>query len=282
MTNVLLLGHGTIAHDLLRMIAPELDRGEVKIVGAVVRNPDSHADATYPLFVGEQLDEALAEADVVVECAGVPAAKAHGPAVVTAGRDLLLSSVGALADRDAREGMFGGPGRLVVTNGAIGGFDALGAAAQAGGIDEVSIRTSKLAKALVQPWMNADEVERLESLTEADGPLELMIGDPGEAIEKFPSNVNVSVALAWATQEYVPAGASVQERSDAFERSLRRVRVTIVADAAAKLSRHEIRAAGSAGTYQLQFESTPSPSNPRTSGFTAMSVARDLRGMVRG
>ncbi len=282
MTNVLLLGHGTIAHDVIRLLAPEISRGEVHICGAVVRDPSKHGDPAYRLYVAERLDEALAGADVVVECAGVAAAQALGPRVIASGHDLILTSVGALAHEDARRDLLGGPGRLVVTNGAIGGFDALAAAAQAGGVDEVTLRTSKLARALVQPWMSEAEAERLEMLTEADGPLELFVGTPTEAIKKFPSNVNVSVALAWATQDLLPKDASLANRVTNLERALERVRVTIVADAAATLSEHLIRTSGRAGTCEFHFLNAPSPTNPRTSGFTAMSVARDLREWLRG
>ena len=282
MTNVLLLGHGAIAHDLIRLLSPEISRGEVHICGAVVRDPSKHGDPAYPLYVAERLDEALAEADVVVECAGVAAAMAMGPRVIASGRDLILTSVGALAHEDARRDLLGGPGKLVVTNGAIGGFDALAAASQAGGVDEVTLRTSKLARALVQPWMSEAEAERLEMLTEADGPLELFVGTPTEAIKKFPSNVNVSVALAWATQDLLPKDASLADRVANLERALERVQVSIVADAAATLSEHLIRTSGRAGTCEFHFLNAPSPTNPRTSGFTAMSVARDLREWLRG
>src|SRR5699024_10415900 len=60
---------------------------------------------------------------IVVECAGVPAAKEHGPAVIASGKDLVLTSVGALADSDARRVLLAGPGKVHVTSGAIGGFD---------------------------------------------------------------------------------------------------------------------------------------------------------------
>lgn len=282
MTNVLLLGHGTIAHDLIRLLSPEISRGEVHICGAVVRDPSKHGDPAYRLYMAERLHEALADADVVVECAGVQAARTLGPQVIASGHDLILTSVGALAHEDARRGLLSGPGKLVVTNGAIGGFDALAAAAQAGGIDEVTLRTSKLARALVQPWMDEAETERLEMLTEADGPLELFVGTPTEAIKKFPSNVNVSVALAWATQDLLPMDASLADRIENLERALERVEVTIVADAAATLSEHLIRTSGRAGTCEFHFLNAPSPTNPRTSGFTAMSVARDLREWLRG
>ena len=273
------LGHGTIANDCKLFLAPELERGDIRIAGAVVRDPAKYTGESvpYPIRDASALDDLLVAADIVVECAGVPAIREHGPAVVASGTPLLLTSVGALADLELLRQLLSAPGELVVTNGAIGGFDALSAAAEAGGIDEISIQTSKLAKALVRPWMSDEERARLESLTPVDGPIELLRGTPRDAIEKFPANVNVTVALAWATRDYLGPHPTAAEQVEALDRSLARVEVRVMADAAATLSSHVIRCAGSAGEYVFHFQNAPSKTNPRTSGFTAMSVVRDLR-----
>lgn len=276
------LGHGTIANDCKRFLAPELERGEIRIAGAIVRDPQKYADEAvpYPIQDAAALDEVLDAADILVECAGVPAAREYGPRVVRSGTPLLLSSVGALADLDVVRQLLSGPGELIVTNGAIGGFDALGAAAQAGGIDTIAIQTSKLANALLQPWMSDAERERLLALTPDDDPVELLYGNPAEAIEKFPANVNISVALAWATRDYVRPDAPIEDQVEAMRASLDRVQVRILADASATLSSHSIGCAGSAGEYDFHFQNAPSKSNPRTSGFTAMSVTRNLRNWI--
>lgn len=279
MIDILLLGYGTIGQDLVTLLEPEITRGDIRIRAAAVRDVNKPRPGTdsVPLIPTDQFASALAEADLVVEAAGVPAASEYGPMSISAGKDFLLTSVGALASRDARLGMLSGPGRLVVTNGAIGGFDLLGAAAQAGGLDAVSIETSKLAASLVRPWMSEAEITRLQSLTTADKPFVLFEGDPEAAIEKFPANVNVAVALAWATRAVVPPRATSEEQCQALERALANVRVRILADANATLSRHVIRASGPAGEYEFDLLNAPSPSNPRTSGLTAMSVAKDVR-----
>ena len=85
-----------------------------------------------PYAVGD-VHDLVDGADVVLEAAGHEALAAHGPAIIEAGCDLLAVSVGALVDPvllavlDA-----GGPGRLLLTSGAIGGLDLLQAAARAG------------------------------------------------------------------------------------------------------------------------------------------------------
>ena len=327
MTTVLLLGFGAIGRHVAQLLAPELTAGSLSLT-ALVSDPSKHSDR--PNHGAEVVDltalagssEAVsgtpsprwfAPFDVIVECAGVPAAADLGPAVVAAGRPLVLTSVGALADPVTRESLLAGPGRLRVTNGAIGGLDVLEGAAQADALETVEITTSKEATGLIRPWMTEAETERLRRLRPEDGPLTVFTGNPAEAIEKFPANVNIAVALAWATRglphggtspgtaaetgTVVDTGASADGASDTpaapcaatasdtvatsdaalLEAALHRVRVDICAVAGQPRSTHRIRAAGAAGEFAFDIRSTPSPENPATSGLTALSVARTLR-----
>lgn len=279
LTNVLLLGFGAIGRQLAQLLEQERAAGQVRL-RAVVREVATHHERggldveLYTAADDAAWDELVAGADIVVECAGVAAARQRGPAVIAAGRDLVLTSVGALAEPKTRAQLLAGPGRLHVTPGAIGGFDLLSATAEAGGLDTVRIRTRKLAQALVQPWMSAEEASQLGALRPGDEPVTVFSGDPAAAIERFPGNVNVAVALAWATR-----GRGGDDNRLLAE-SLQRVEVELVADPEAELSCHEISAVGSAGDFRMRFESAPSPENPKTSGLTALSVAHSLRGAL--
>ncbi|WP_344332576.1 aspartate dehydrogenase domain-containing protein, partial [Brevibacterium marinum] len=218
-------------------------------------------------------------ADVVIECAGVRAAAAYGPSVTAADVPLVLTSVGALADRSTRRALLAGPGELHVTNGAIGGLDVLEAAAQTQALDTVSVTTSKAPGGLIQSWMDAEEIRRLNALSPADGPLTIFTGTPAEAIAKFPANVNITVALAWATRGL---GLDAAADDELMAAALRRTRVEIRADARQRDSHHEIVAGGPAGDFAFSISSTPSPENPATSGLTALSVTRTLRACLEG
>jgi len=273
--SIVLLGHGAIGQDLLRLLAPEIGRGELVVRAAIVRDPSEHDDAEVPIVTADEAAEAIDGCDLLVECAGVAAVRELADGLAPSCRALLLTSVGALAEAPVRDALLRVPG-LIVTNGAIGGFDVLAAAAGADGLDEVTIRTRKLAGALQRPWMSADERARLAALRPGDAPLTVFAGDPAAAIERFPANVNVAVALAWATRGCPPA-APPAAQSAALERSLRRVRVELLADPDSRRSQHEIVASGPAGRFALSLESAPSPSNPRTSALTAMSLAKDVR-----
>ena len=313
MTTVLLLGFGAIGRHVAQLLAPEVEAGSIRLT-ALVSDPSKHSDrpdhgvevADLTALTTPTGDPTAAETpsprlftrfDVIVECAGVAAAARFGPAAVAAGRPLVLTSVGALADPETRAGLLAGPGRLHVTNGAIGGLDVLEAAAQAEGLDTVSLTTSKEATGLIRPWMSEQEVDRLRTLRAEDGPLTVFTGNPAEAIENFPANVNIAVALAWATRGLphsptdadapgadpaASAAASGLGDAELLSASLKRVQVDLVAVAGQAQSTHRIRAAGSAGEFAFDIRSTPSPENPATSGLTALSVTRSLRQVIAG
>lgn len=262
---VLLLGFGAIGRQLVTLF----DLSEFEVSAFVRDAAPHHERGTLGVSLyDDNLAELIDAHDIVVECAGVPAAKEHGPAIITSGKDLVLTSVGALADPDARRALLAGPGKVHVTSGAIGGFDLWAALAESNAADTVKIRTTKNAEALIQDWMNDDERAELENATE---PFVLFSGRPADAIAKFPGNVNVSIALAWATRG---RGASDDEL---LERSLERVTVELVASPNLVDTRHDIEVSGSAGTFSLVSESGPNPVNPKTSAITALSVAHTLR-----
>ena len=262
---VLLLGFGAIGRQLVTLF----DLSEFEVSAFVRDAAPHHERGTLGVALyDDNLAELIDAHDIVVECAGVPAAKEHGTAVIASGKDLVLTSVGALADPDARRALLAGPGKVHVTSGAIGGFDLWAALAESNAADTVKIRTTKNAEALIQDWMNDDERAELENATE---PFVLFSGRPADAIAKFPGNVNVSIALAWATRG---RGASDDEL---LERSLERVTVELVASPNLVDTRHDIEVSGSAGTFSLVSESGPNPVNPKTSAITALSVAHTLR-----
>lgn len=262
-TRIALVGYGAVGREFLEHLEPELAAGAVELAGVVVRHPERYASPPPGGFVS--IDDAVG-ADLVVECAGVRAAAQHGPAVVAAGTALLVTSIGALADPATARALLGGPGEVVLTSGAIGGLDLVRAAAQAGGLDRATITTTKTAASLVQPWMDDGAATRIRTLTE---PALLFDGTPAEAIELFPANVNVAVALGIAAR-------GLGEIAD----GLAKVRVRIVADPHTDTSTHVIEAEGTSGTYRFDIGNRPSLANPRTSALTAQAVAADVRAWV--
>lgn len=262
----LLIGMGTIADDLIGLLK---DR-PVEIIGAVVHR-DADREAPVPVYSADQLEDAAADADVIVECAGGAAVRSYARRIAAIGKPFVLTSVGALADEATAETLLGMP-NLTVTNGAIGGFDVLRSAALKG-LKTASIATTKHAPTLIQDWMDDDEAGRLRGLKPGEA-VDVFEGDPGSAVSKFPANLNVAVALAWATAERdIPDG---RVSPSSLRESLKRVTVTLRGMGSDDPTFHEISAAGEAGEFFFRVSSAPSPNNPKTSAMTAVSIAGNL------
>ncbi len=254
---VAIVGHGAIGQP----VADALRRGDVagvNLSGVVTRTPGT-AEARGHRELA--LDAALDLSDLVVECAGIAAAAEVGPRVIASGTDLLIVSVGVLADPGLRRRLLNdGPGHTFLTAGAIGGLDLLASVAAEGGLSSASLTTTKTAASLVQPWMHSSVVDRLMQGTDARTVFE---GTVTEAIEKFPSSLNVAVALAAATGMW------------------EQTRVRLVADPRANMTTHRVEAEGTAGEYDFTIRNHPLESNPRTSGAVPAAVLRALRALTQ-
>lgn len=253
MLRVGLIGCGAIGS----VVARELSQGTVE---------GAELTAVYDLVVDHPLrvddrDSLLSRSDVVVEAAGHGALREHGVAVRESGIDLLVVSIGALADEGLEAELKEAEGgRLFLCTGAIGGFDILRAAMLCGPLDAVSITSTKPAAALSRPWMD-DMV--LDALARGSKPITVFDGPARQACALFPESANVTATLSLATVGFDGVG------------------VQMVGDPAATRVRHVVTAAGEAGNYELSFENAASPDNPRTSAVTAYSVLRALTDIRR-
>lgn len=254
MLNVSVIGHGAIGS----VVCQALLCGEVPgthLVGAVDRTRPP-----VPPVSALSLPEAIRRADLVVECAGHQALSEAGPAVVAAGKELLVVSTGALIDDELLEQLRSrGPERVHLCSGAIGGLDLLRSATLQAPFDRVLITTSKLPGSLVQPWMTDEEAERVRTATE---PVEVLRAPAKEMARRFPRSTNVaaSVALAVGAWEIVEA--------------------RLLADPAATLTCHDIEASGPTGEYRFLIRNRPSVQTPTTSQVVPYAVLRILRDLT--
>jgi len=256
MRTVALIGYGGIAADVLAALQPA---DGVKVVAALCRpGRADRARAALPgVAIVDSLEDLLERRlDIVAEVAGQQAVAEHGPGVLRRGCDLLLISVGALADRGLFDSLKAaardGNSRIHLPAGAIGGLDAI-AAMRIGGLHAVRYRSRKPPAA----WRGspAEKVVDLDALVAA---MVLYRGSAGEAALLYPQNANVAAAVALAGL--------------GFENT----EVELVADPDAPGNVHEIEAEGSAGRFAIQLQGKPSRSNPKTSALAALSVARTL------
>lgn len=231
---VAVLGSGAIGG----VVISALESGEV---------PGTRLTAVVNL--GDSLEDALPLADLVVECAGQRALAELGPKVIDAGKDLLVVSIGALTDDALHERLRGGPGRLFLTSGAIGGLDLLRAAALMAPLETVRIVTTKKPSTLGVP--------------DTGGPVEVMRGPARQIAAAFPKSTNVAAAVALAAGSF-----------DIVE-------AVVMADPAATLTSHVITASGPAGDYRFEIRNRPSEQNPASSQVVPHAVLAALRELAR-
>ena len=250
-----LVGYGAIGRPLAAAIAAGA-AGSIELAAVLVRDPTRHGAVPGGCLLTGDPDAFLrAPMELVVEAGGHDAVRQHGEAVLGAGRDLMVVSVGAFAD----EGLLGrlqaaarATGRQVlVPSGAMAGLDAIGAAA-VGGLDEVSITTRKPPPAWIGTEGEAQAVAASEPVLLYDGPARA-------GVPRFPQNVNVAAALALA-------GVGLDATT-----------MRVYADPTVSRNTHEVHARGAFGELHLVLQNVPSPDNPKTGRIVAMSVLKALR-----
>lgn len=258
MERVALIGFGAIG----RLVFTRLARGELSAQAAAIivrpgRVDTIRSQVPETVHVCSSVPEALgASPSLFVECAGHAGLRDHGPAVLGAGADLLVASVGALSDAGL-EAELGGTARasgaaILIPSGALGGLDALGSARYAG-IDDVEYVSTKP----VQAWRGT-AAEQLIDLGKVERPTAFYSGTAREAARRFPQNANVAAAVALA--------------GIGFDRT----RVSLTADPGASANRHFIRARGAFGSIEVVVEGRTLPDNPKTSVLAPMSLLRAI------
>ncbi|HLZ31731.1 MAG TPA: aspartate dehydrogenase [Chloroflexota bacterium] len=243
------IGFGTIARGVVQRLRAE---DEIDLVGALVADRGKSRDAAAPPIVAS-LEELLErQPSVVVELAGHAGLRCFGPPILRAGVDLMMVSVGALADpaveRAIVDAACAGKSQAIVVSGAIGALDAI-ASASVGGLTRVIHTTRKPARALLSP----------SEAAELHAPRELFRGSAREGALRFPESVNVAAAVSLAGI------------------GLDRTEVCVIADPHVDRNRHEVLAEGEFGDLRFEIGNIPSDDNPRTGRLVAMSVVRALR-----
>jgi aspartate dehydrogenase len=245
-----LIGLGAIGRGVLRLLRTTDD---VELVGALVADPRKSRGQGTPPICGA-LDQLLeTRPEVIVELAGHAALGCYGPPILRAGIDLIVVSVGALADPDVEraivEAARAGGSRVIVASGAIGALDAIASAAVCGGLTRVTHTTRKPARALLEPAEAAHLKEARE----------LFRGSAREGALRFPESINVAAAVSLAGI------------------GLDRTEVRVIADPSVDRNSHEVVAQGEFGDLRFEIRNIPSDDNPRTGRLVAMSIVHALR-----
>jgi aspartate dehydrogenase len=244
-----LIGLGAIGQGVVDLIRRHAHQ-DIQIVAVLARDlsPPRRTSGLEPV---DTLDELLEKRpEVIVEAASHDALHSYGPAILRRGFDLIVLSVGALADPEVYDTLVvaaeAGGGRIEVASGAIGALDAIGAASL-GGLTRVTHTTRKSARTLLGA--------KAQGLTE---PEELFNGSAREGVLKFPKDINVAAAVSLAGI------------------GLDRTEVRVLADPNVEHNRHEVRAEGTFGSLRFEIQNVPTEHNPKTSRIVAMSVVQRL------
>jgi aspartate dehydrogenase len=197
--------------------------------------------------------------DLVLEAASADAVRSFATDIFECGSDLMIVSVGALADAE----FFGRLierakkkcRRLHVPSGAIGGLDIIKAAVF-GGLEECRLTTTKPSNALMDaPYVRQQGIN-LEML---HGATVIFEGTAWQAVRFFPQNLNVAATISLAGL------------------GLDRTTVRIIADPAATRNIHEVFVRGNFGEATVRLINHPSLDNPRSSYLASLSVIATLQ-----
>lgn len=253
---ITVIGCGAIGEAVVRYLA---DHDDVAVAAAIVEpGTDARARDMFgsDVQIAYDFDSVSADVDLAADCAGHPALRQHGEAILSSGTDLVSVSSGALADADLYERLAAaarrGGSQLRLVSGAIGALDAL-AASSTGTLTRVTYRGRKPP----QGWRGSPAESKLDldALSEATVHFS---GSARDAALEYPKNANVAASVALA-------GLGFDD-----------TRVELIADPGIERNVHEIVAEGDFGRFEFRIEGKSLPDNPRSSAITAMSVVREI------
>src|SRR5712691_9581361 len=251
MIKVGIVGMGVIGTHIAKAITNGIPG--IALAGVSVRTRTTAG--AFPVFA---LAELIHRSDLVVEAATQAALTEFGPAVIEAGKHLMVLSVGALVgvlDEWARLAEARGC-LILVPSGAIAGLDGVKGARESA-ISSVTMETRKPPRGLAgAPYVEQQRID-LDAITTETLVFE---GSATAAVKAFPANVNVVAALSLA-------GVGPE-----------RTRIKLYAVPGQARNQHRITVEGDFGTLRIEVENVPSE-NPRTGRLSYLSAIAMLREM---
>jgi aspartate dehydrogenase len=263
---IAVIGYGAVADEMVRCLET---RGELAALAGILARPERLAELTRKAAGRFAVVDALPrlldlQPDIVVEAAGHAAVVRFGSDILAQGFDLMIASVGALADRELARALVAAarPGtELWIASGAVAGIDGLLAARNAG-LRSVTYTSLKEPKA----WNGTPAQELLQGLLGESAKTRRVIffrGNAREAALQFPQNANVAATIALASL------------------GLDRTRVQLGSDPQVAGPLGIIEADGDFGRFNFEILALASATNPKTSALTGHSmVAAALDGMA--
>ena len=259
MLKIGLLGLGAIGSDVIEMAKNEFaDRIEIPAV--LVRHPRDPATINGTVITNDFDTFFSKETDLILEVAGHSTVQNYGEHILKAGRDFMVTSVGAFTDdtlyQKCIKAAQASGARLIIPSAGIGSLDTLSAAA-VGGLTSVHMIVRKDPSA----W-HGTHAETLFDLNSLKEPTVIFEGTPREGAALYPQNVNISAAVSLAGL------------------GLDKTRLTIIADTEIDTHVCEIHAEGNFGSYSFSENLAVAETNRKTGKIVAMAVMKTVRQMV--
>lgn len=197
--------------------------------------------------VVNNVNDMLDHVDLVIEAASQQAVVEIVPQILKKGKNVIIMSLGALIDPKLRNHLEkiakNNSSRIYMPSGAIVGLDGI-KAASIGEINEVSLVTRKSPESLG---------------ISVDNETVLFEGKAGDAVRKFPMNINVAAALSIAYGKEVD--------------------VKIIADPNVNRNCHEVCVTGDFGEINTVTQNETCITNPKTSILAAYSAIKLLKSL---
>jgi len=193
------------------------------------------------------IEKMIDNVDIVLEAASPSSVEKFALEALNKGKNIIIMSIGALMDNDFRNQLTGAATKnnvkIFAPSGAIVGLDGI-KAASIGKINKATLTTRKPPKSL------GKTTDKEEVLYE---------GKASQAVQMFPTNINVAAALSIACNMDID--------------------VKIIVDPNVDKNVHEIIVNGDFGQFKTKTENLPSEENPKTSMLAAYSVIKLLKNL---
>ncbi|MDD2927314.1 MAG: aspartate dehydrogenase [Candidatus Omnitrophica bacterium] len=208
-------------------------------------------------LAADNLKQLLRKSELIIEASSAKASWDIAKEALSAGKDVMIMSVGGIASRFAQLVTLAKNNRskVYIPSGALCGIDGL-KAAKAGRIKRITLTTTKNpgsfegVKYVEARGINLKKIKR---------DIVLFSGRAGEAVRYFPQNINVAAVLSLA-------GIGVNK-----------TRVRIIASPKVTRNIHEVRVESVAGNITTRTENVLHPDNPKTSYLAVLSAMAMLR-----
>lgn len=261
MKTIAVIGAGALSHIFCTQVQ-KLLADEYRIIAVMAKHKE-HADElanNLGVFSCSSIEELLGGfPDIVVEFAGREAVKEYATTVLNHGSDIVIASIGALADEafctKLTECASKSHRKVYLPNGAIGALDLMQTFASIGDA-QVTIGNTKSPKSLEgAPYLKGRSLspEKKEVIFK---------GSVSDAINGFPKNVNVAVAASLASN------------------TLHSASVEITSDPQATENIHHIILKNDLMRAELTVAGKPDPANPKSSTSAAWSVVALLKNLA--